>query len=413
MKFKKWLIVILMAAIWLTPLSVYAEGFIEPAKSGVVLGKAQKSGTQFFINGAQVPAVTFNNKLVVFTKDLGKYGFVSSWDNELRSITIKRNLKENTFKPVKDTTSAKPVDVKHTDITVLLDNRLVPSFYIGNGTAIYAEDLFRYGAISYDTKLKQQRLLLSKYALKDLPLQLMLSYDNTFSEVNIKTKNLSNVDLLEAGYDVYFYNRATKKVETYSTSIIGLDAKETSNWQSHDATTTVGDYTESYWKYVFLGVVFEATEDFEGNITVNPLYKEEQNYIKTKYLDYVQMMEKYRLSELSKELKANGNKPIKVTGVTIDHNSIGIPQPHISFKNLTNKTVDALEIRISCYDTFGREVTFPGQGNVFLGIAQDIIIPSGAENIFVWTLNLFENTTKVDVKVTNVHFTDGTSWKLK
>lgn len=406
MKWRKWLVVILAAAIWMMPMSAQAITMSE-LKSGVVLGKAGKSVSKFFVNDVQVPTMTFDGRLIVFTKDLKNFGFTTSWNKEQRDIVVRRDLARNEFAKVKDTTSAKAVNVLHTDIRVYLDNRLVPVFYVDNATAIYAEDLFRYGSISYDTKAKEQRLTLSKYPSKDLPLGMRLSE----ADYSIHMSNYSDTKYHYIEFDLFYYNRATQKVETYSDMFSGIEARK-KNYSSFWSPSIHLGYSDT-WKYVFLGFVLKSTTDENGKVVKNPIYKDEANYVKTKYLNYALMLEKVRKTELANELKANNNVPVKVTGTVIGYNLIGIPEPEITFKNLSGKTIDAIEIEIRCYDTFGRAVTFPGYSNLFRGIAQEVMIPSGTEDTFVWTLNLFDNTTKVNVTVTNVHYTDGTSWKKK
>jgi hypothetical protein len=52
--------------------------------------------------------------------------------------------------------------------------------------------------------------------------------------------------------------------------------------------------------------------------------------------------------------------------------------------------------------------------NVVNAIAQDEYIMSGEIESCVWNLTLYDLTTYIDnVKITAVHFTDGTTWKAK
>jgi len=405
-KWRKWLIVILAAAIWMMPMSAQAITMSE-LKSGVVLGQAAKSVSKFFVNGVQVPAMTFNGKLIVFTKDLKNFGFSTTWNKEQRDIVVRRDLSRNEFTKMKDTTSAKPVNVLYTNIKVYLDNRIVPAFYVDNATAIYAEDLFRYGSISYDTKAKEQRLTLSKYPGKDLPIGMRVSE----ADYSIHISNYSGTKYHFINFDLFYYNRATQKVETFSDIFSGIEASKKMDF-TYVSPEIHFEYADA-WKYVFLGIVLQSTTDENGAVVNNPIYKDEANYVKTKYLEYALMLEKVRKTNLAGELKANNNVPLKVTGTTMAYNLIGVPEPQITFKNLSGKSIDAFEIEIRTFDTFGRPVTFPGYGNLTLGIAQEILIPPGAEETMVWTLNLFENATKVNVTVVNVHYTDGTTWKKK
>ncbi|MBH5318867.1 hypothetical protein I6N90_13765 [Paenibacillus sp. GSMTC-2017] len=407
MRLKKMLLLVLIAAIWMLPVSVHAEAIIPETKPGLVIGKAQRSVTKLFINEVQIPAMSFNGRLVVFTSDLKNYGFVPGWDGEYRGITVQRDLGVKKFTKAKDTTSTKEVNVTYTDIKVFLDNRMVPSFHIDKKTAIYADDIFRYGAISYDTKNKAQRLTLSKYPLKEVA----VGYKTYTGGEELLFTNKYKEDLLSVDYNVYFHNRVTQKIETIPMQLSYLEATD-KDLYIHTPYMTYFE-ENNIGKYILLGAAIESVKDHNGKVIKNPMFNDEAKYIKTKYSDYVLMLEKIRKSALAAELKANKNVPVKVTKIDMYENSIGIPEPNINFKNLSTKTIDAIEIDIRCFDTFGRAVTFPGQSNLFEGIVQDVMIPPGGEEAFSWTLNLFGNTTKINVTVVNVHFTDGTTWKKK
>lgn len=108
----------------------------------------------------------------------------------------------------------------------------------------------------------------------------------------------------------------------------------------------------------------------------------------------------------------NKGGPLVITDKTVTYNSIGIPEAHVSFKNVSTKTIDAFEITIKCYDSYDRLVRkqISNEG-AFYGISQNRNISSGDMQGATWTLHLFDNTTKFDATITSVHFTDGTVWK--
>lgn len=254
---------------------------------------------------------------------------------------------------------------------------------------------------------KEQRLTLSKYSINDLPVGLKTNSGG----VGVIITDRSAEGIASVEYNLYFYNRETKKIETITRDYFIPGGKE----KEHIEIVDYADYffEDNEWKYIFIGSAIKSIEDHNYKVIKSENFKGEQKYIQTKYLEYAHMLEKNRKAELAKELKANKNAPIKVTGSEIEYDSLDNPESHISFKNLSTKTVDAFEVDIYCYDTFDREVTFTGYGNVFGGIAQDIYMPSGSEESLYWTLDLFDNTTKVKVVVTAVHYTDGTTWKKK
>lgn len=110
--------------------------------------------------------------------------------------------------------------------------------------------------------------------------------------------------------------------------------------------------------------------------------------------------------------KLNNNMPLIITDSFISINSIGTPEIGLGFRNLSGKVIDAFEFRVRCYDTYDRPVNRIGtRSNLFKGIFQEIIQPNEVLEA-TWNLTLYDNTTKInDLKITSVHFTDGTTWK--
>lgn len=115
----------------------------------------------------------------------------------------------------------------------------------------------------------------------------------------------------------------------------------------------------------------------------------------------------------------NGN--MYSTGISL--NIIGTPELTLLIWNTTKKDIDAFEFEAHLYDTFDRPVNKVGtDSNLFKGIAQNILIRADAETFgaeypwdaITWNLVLYDLATEVkDIKITSVHFTDGTIWKAK
>ena len=104
--------------------------------------------------------------------------------------------------------------------------------------------------------------------------------------------------------------------------------------------------------------------------------------------------------------------PVTLDSITVTPNSIGEPQVHLTLTNRSQKTIDALKVKIYAYDNYGTQLKEFGYGaDAFNGISQDSI-PSGAttNDGRVWTLHGFDNGRKFVVRLMSLHFSDGTEW---
>jgi hypothetical protein len=112
------------------------------------------------------------------------------------------------------------------------------------------------------------------------------------------------------------------------------------------------------------------------------------------------------------------NSPLEISEMNVDNNEIGVPQIRISLKNHSSVPIDAFTIHVYCFNNFGERVTGYFGKPFFVGIAQysgrgnDSYIPADGENFHpeFWTLNGFDNTTKVKIIIQRIHFTNGTTW---
>lgn len=107
--------------------------------------------------------------------------------------------------------------------------------------------------------------------------------------------------------------------------------------------------------------------------------------------------------------------PLEVSRQQIAYNSIGEALSSVTAKNNSNKTIDAFKIYIYCYDNFNKPVNhYAYNTNIFTGIKQDKIRPNESISCkdYDWTMHGFDNTTKIQAIVKEIHYTDNTSWVL-
>lgn len=107
--------------------------------------------------------------------------------------------------------------------------------------------------------------------------------------------------------------------------------------------------------------------------------------------------------------------PLVISSQRISNNSIGEALSSVTAKNTSNKTIDAFTIYVYCYDNFNHRVNHYVDGtNIFQGIKQDKIKPNESINStdYYWTMHGFDNTTKIQAIVKEIHYTDNTNWIL-
>jgi hypothetical protein len=104
--------------------------------------------------------------------------------------------------------------------------------------------------------------------------------------------------------------------------------------------------------------------------------------------------------------------PLCLLEVEIIFNEIGTPVLNLMVQNVSKKSIDAYTIQAYCYDNFNKPVShYLKSTNVFTGISQEMQAPD-RDNYMPerWTLFGYENTTRVKVYLTKVHFYDNTTW---
>ncbi len=101
---------------------------------------------------------------------------------------------------------------------------------------------------------------------------------------------------------------------------------------------------------------------------------------------------------------------IEISSSKITKDSIGTPILNVSFLNKTDKTVDGVDIEAYFLNNFDEPVGQFGmkREEAFGGSIQEKINPKGTYTA-QWNLAVYEQTTKIkSIKITRVHFTDGT-----
>ncbi len=136
------------------------------AQNGDVLGHTLFSDIGAYINNYPIQSYIFNDKTIVFAKDLASYGFFVSWDEESRCTSITRNL-FGTITPqekvYKNSLRAGMPDksVLSTDITAKIDGRIFPCANIDGHTVIYFDDLAAFGNLLWDSENRAIKLTIS------------------------------------------------------------------------------------------------------------------------------------------------------------------------------------------------------------------------------------------------------------
>jgi len=105
--------------------------------------------------------------------------------------------------------------------------------------------------------------------------------------------------------------------------------------------------------------------------------------------------------------------PLIAMGNRVRHNSINVPEPTISIKNLSKKTVTAFELEFTCYDAYGAPTSDAYYINTkFTGYVDDTVLAPEEQHGYTWTLYHHERTTQIkNIRIMKVAYADGTVWK--
>ena len=100
--------------------------------------------------------------------------------------------------------------------------------------------------------------------------------------------------------------------------------------------------------------------------------------------------------------------PLLIGGVVLEPNSIGVPEVTVYACNLSDRTVEAYDVEIQCWDSFGEPVMH-GDDNILRATSQQPIRESEIAPA-TWMLAVQETTTRVAVRITRIKPEYGNVW---
>jgi hypothetical protein len=420
-------------------LLVFAGGsaYAADLEPGTPIAAALSTDITTSINDIPVPSFNVNGYSVIYADDLRAFGFDVIWNNDKRTLTLNRNPanKPETTSPDRPVNQPSSVigdplyDAQYNDIIVYIGNRIVPSYTINGATAIYINDLDLFGEVQWKQDSRSIQVKLDNRKLELEPVTVRNSRDlKKVSFTNNIVNNIVSINLID-----FYWSLSSQSVVTvpnkFSTSIKpGSIEEKTRSYKEDRDRIFLGSSIEYYY--------YKDKSDY---YTKNPNYTAEKDYIQSprsiKYyaairleivkLEKIELDKKLEtarlelenkrealLQQLNQELADNNYVPLLIEDTWITHDLIGTPKANIRIKNLGAKTIDAYEIRITCYDSYDRVVRQSISGvSVFNGISQNDNITQGSSESAAWALYFFDNTTKINVQLRTIHFTDGTVWK--
>lgn len=101
--------------------------------------------------------------------------------------------------------------------------------------------------------------------------------------------------------------------------------------------------------------------------------------------------------------------PLLISGATISRNSIGAPEVTIAVGNTTDRTIEAFDVEIECWNAFDEPVNALGD-NIYHGTSQKPIAASEVVTS-TWMLSVHPTTARVSVRVTRVKPSHGNVWE--
>jgi len=100
--------------------------------------------------------------------------------------------------------------------------------------------------------------------------------------------------------------------------------------------------------------------------------------------------------------------PLLICGAMIEKNSIGVPEVTIAVGNTSDRTIEAYDVEIECWNAFDEPVGIGG--NVYDGTSQRRIMESEIETS-TWMLAGHDTATRIAVRVTRVKPSYGNVWE--
>jgi hypothetical protein len=155
------LILVIAVIIAVIPANVSASA----PRVGDVIGSVRHTDIRTFINGEQIPSYNINNRSVVLIADLRNYGFDVTYNDQTRTSTVARNF-DKLFTPIQniainaETPGTLAFNYLHTDITAVVNSKVITSYNVQGNLAIYFGDLGDYGTFTWNSETRESRLTL-------------------------------------------------------------------------------------------------------------------------------------------------------------------------------------------------------------------------------------------------------------
>jgi hypothetical protein len=100
--------------------------------------------------------------------------------------------------------------------------------------------------------------------------------------------------------------------------------------------------------------------------------------------------------------------PLLICGAMVEDNQLGIPEVTIAVGNTSDRTIEAFDVEIECWNAFDEPVGT--LGNVYEGTSQKRIAESEISTA-TWMLAGHDTTTRVAVRVTRIKPSYGQVWE--
>lgn len=104
--------------------------------------------------------------------------------------------------------------------------------------------------------------------------------------------------------------------------------------------------------------------------------------------------------------------PVGIIGYYMSENSIGTPEAHITFRNLSYQPITAFKLTFDCYDAFGNPSRWTSySSHTYNGYVNNLYFEPMDSSLWYWTLYLQESTTNIrNIRITEIVFADGSKW---
>lgn len=170
------------------------------ARIGEVVDYALHTDIVAQINGHPLRSYNVNGHTAVVAEDLRRYGFLVSWDPNLRTLEVVRDgatvpdqWPQYTPEGAQGAVGSRARAIYATDIVTTVAGQAVESFNIGGETVIWLSDLSLYGQVSWDEEARIAKLELGDPV--QIAVEEMISTLNSWKEV-----------APESYYETYFHS---------------------------------------------------------------------------------------------------------------------------------------------------------------------------------------------------------------